>query len=172
MLDGGGSSQCDFAGQTVTSGRNVQHLILVYLKKDGPKGDEGMNGATVKAYSKAKDGGKKLSDNFTVREFACSDGSDAVFVSPDLVALLQKIRAHFGKPVTINSAYRTAAHNKKVGGAPQSQHLYGLAADICIAGVKPKTIATYAETLLPGKGGIGVYDSFCHVDVRAGKSRW
>ena len=121
MLDGGGSSQCDFAGQTVTGGRNVQHLILVYLKKDTPKGDEDMNGAAVKAYSKAKDGGKKLSDNFTVREFACSDGSDAVFVSPELVTILQKIRAHFGKPVTINSAYRTAAHNGKVNGSPQGK---------------------------------------------------
>lgn len=34
MLDGGGSSQCNFAGQTVTSSRKVQHLILVYLRRD------------------------------------------------------------------------------------------------------------------------------------------
>lgn len=43
MLDGGGSSQCDFAGQTVTSSRKVQHLILVYLRKEEelpPKGDD------------------------------------------------------------------------------------------------------------------------------------
>ncbi len=33
MLDGGGSSQCDFRGQKITSGRKVQHLILVFLKK-------------------------------------------------------------------------------------------------------------------------------------------
>lgn len=32
MLDGGGSSQCDFLGDKVTSSRKVQHLILVYLK--------------------------------------------------------------------------------------------------------------------------------------------
>ena len=39
MLDGGGSSQCDFDGQTVTSSRNVQHLILVYLRKEeSPEG--------------------------------------------------------------------------------------------------------------------------------------
>lgn len=35
MLDGGGSSQCDFAGQRVESGRAVHDLILVYLKKEG-----------------------------------------------------------------------------------------------------------------------------------------
>lgn len=170
MLDGGGSSQCDFAGQAVPSGRCVQHLILVYLKEK--KGETDMNGATVKAYSKAKDGGKALSKNFAVKEFACADGSDAVFVSPELVTVLQKIREHFGKPVSINSAFRTAAHNEKVGGAPQSQHLYGMAADVHIAGVTPKAIAAYAETLLLGSGGIGVYDGFCHVDVRAARSRW
>ena len=131
-----------------------------------------MNGATVKAYSRAKDGLVKLSDHFKVNEFACSDGSDAVFVSPELVEILEKIRMHFRKPVHINSAYRTAAKNKAVGGAVQSQHMYGLAADIHIDGVVPKDIAAYAETLLPGTGGIGIYDGFCHIDVRKVKSRW
>lgn len=131
-----------------------------------------MNGATVKCYSKAKDGLKKLSDNFRVNEFACTDGSDAVFVSPELVKVLQKIRVKFGKPVHINSGYRTATKNKAVGGAQYSQHLYGMAADIHIDGVTPKEIASYAETLLKNTGGIGIYDSFVHVDVRNVKSRW
>lgn len=131
-----------------------------------------MNGATVKCYSKAKDGLKKLSDNFRVNEFACTDGSDAVFVSPELVKVLQKIRVKFGKPVHINSGYRTATKNKAVGGAQYSQHLYGMAADIHIDGVTPKEIAAYAETLLKNTGGIGIYDSFVHVDVRNVKSRW
>ena len=131
-----------------------------------------MNGATVKVYSLAKDGSKQLSAHFKVREFACTDGSDAVFISPELVEILEKIRAHFGRPVHINSAYRTPAKNKAVGGAAQSQHMYGLAADITIQGVTPSQIASYAETLLPGTGGIGIYKSFCHVDVRKTKSRW
>ena len=131
-----------------------------------------MNGATVKVYSLAKDDSKQLSAHFKVREFACTDGSDAVFISPELVEILEKIRAHFGRPVHINSAYRTPAKNKAVGGAAQSQHMYGLAADITIQGVTPSQIASYAETLLPGTGGIGIYKSFCHVDVRKTKSRW
>ena len=131
-----------------------------------------MNGATVKVYSKAKDGNKKLSTNFTVKEFACSDGSDVVFVSPELVEILQKIRTHFGKAVTINSGYRTVTKNKAVGGATYSQHLYGMAADIVVKGVSPKIVAIYAETLLPKKGGIGIYGTFTHIDVRAVKSRW
>lgn len=131
-----------------------------------------MAGQVVKVYSKAKEGNVKLSKNFTVKEFACSDGTDTVFVSLALVNLLQKIRDHFGKAVHINSAYRTEAHNKAIGGAQYSQHKYGLAADIHIDGVTPKQIAAYVETLMPSRGGIGIYKSFCHVDVRAVKSRW
>lgn len=131
-----------------------------------------MNGNEVKVYSKAKDGSKALSTNFKVREFACSDGSDPVFVSDKLVEVLQKIRERFGKPVNVNSGYRTVSKNKAVGGATYSQHLYGTAADISIAGVSPKDVAAYAETLLPGTGGIGIYKTFTHVDVRKVKSRW
>ena len=131
-----------------------------------------MAGQVVKVYSKAKEGNVKLSKNFTVKEFACSDGTDTVFISLTLVNLLQKIRNHFGKAVIINSAYRTEAHNKSIGGATYSQHKYGLAADIHINGVTPKEIAAYVETLMPSSGGIGIYQSFVHVDVRRVKSRW
>lgn len=128
----------------------------------------------IKAYSKAKEGNVKLSANFKVREFACNDGSDPIFISSELVEVLQKIRDHFGKPVNINSGFRTASYNKRkdVGGATYSQHLYGTAADIRISGVSPKNIAAYAETLLPNKGGIGTYRDFVHIDVRDVKSRW
>lgn len=127
---------------------------------------------TIYAYSKTKDGGKKLSANFKVEEFACSDGSDPIFIAPKLVTILQKIRNHFGKPVIINSAYRTVSKNKAVGGVTRSQHLYGTAADIHIVGITPKEIAKYAETLLPTSGGIGIYSNFTHIDVREVKSRW
>ncbi|WP_308589442.1 D-Ala-D-Ala carboxypeptidase family metallohydrolase [uncultured Oscillibacter sp.] len=126
----------------------------------------------IKTYSKARDGAVKLSEHFTVGEFACRDGTDAVPVSEELVTLLQKIRDHFGRAVTVNSAYRTAAYNTKVGGAKRSQHLLGTAADITLAGVAPLEVAQYAEFLQPKAGGIGVYRTFTHVDVRAARSRW
>ena len=126
----------------------------------------------IKAYSKAKDGNKKLSTNFKVKEFACTDGSDPIFIDSELVTILQKIRTHFGASVTITSAYRTPAKNKAVGGQTYSQHLYGKAADIKVKGVTPKQVAAYAEELLPGKGGIGTYGTFTHVDVRSTKARW
>lgn len=127
---------------------------------------------TIKAYSKAKDGNKKLSANFKVKEFACTDGSDPIFIDSDLVNVLQKIRAHFGKAVTINSAYRTPGRNKAVGGETYSQHLYGKAADIKVKGIAPKKVSAYAETLLKNKGGIGIYSTFTHIDVRETKARW
>lgn len=127
---------------------------------------------TIHAYSKTKDGQKYLSKNFKVKEFACSDGSDPIFIAPELVEVLQKIRDHFKTPVDINSAYRTPAKNKAVGGATYSQHLYGAAADIKVRGVKPSLVASYAETLMPKKGGIGIYSTFVHIDVREQRSRW
>lgn len=174
MLDGGGSSQCDFAGQKITSSRKVQHLILVYLEQEPeePKGEKPM--VEINAYSKKKDGGKKLSTNFTVKEFACSDGSDAVLVAPRLVMVLQSIRSHFGKAVTINSGYRTPQKNAAVGGAAQSQHCYGTAADIVVKGVTPANVAAYAREIMPDWGGVGIYErhGFTHVDVRDVKADW
>lgn len=127
---------------------------------------------TIKAYSKAKDGNKKLSTNFKVKEFACTDGSDPIFIDSDLVNVLQKIRSHFGKSVTITSSYRTPTKNKACGGTAYSQHLYGMAADIKIDGVAPTKVAAYVETLLKNKGGIGIYSTFTHIDVRKTKARW
>ena len=127
---------------------------------------------TIKVYSKSKDGNKKLSTNFRVREFACADGTDPIFIDSDLITILQKIRSHFGCAVTITSAYRTPPHNSKVGGATYSQHLYGRAADIKVSGVSPAKVAAYAETLLVGSGGIGTYPTFTHIDTRPTKSRW
>lgn len=127
---------------------------------------------TIKAYSKAKDGNKKLSTNFRVKEFACSDGSDPIFIDSELVTVLQNIRRHFGRAVTITSAYRTPGRNKAVGGQTYSQHLYGRAADIKVKGISPQKVASYAEKLLPNKGGIGTYSTFTHIDVRSTKARW
>lgn len=126
---------------------------------------------TIKAYSKAKDGNKKLSTNFRVKEFACTDGSDPIFIDSDLVNVLQKIRSHFGKSVTITSAYRTPTKNKACGGTTYSQHLYGKAADIQVKGIAPEKVAKYAESILKN-GGVGRYKTFTHIDVRGTKSRW
>lgn len=127
--------------------------------------------ATIRSYSLAKQGNVAVSKNFKVREFKCNDGSDVIFIADELVTALQKIRDHFGKTITINSAYRTPAYNKKIGGATYSQHQYGTAADIVVSGVKPSEVYAYADSILPN-GGVGKYDSFTHIDVRGTKSRF
>ena len=136
----------------------------------------------IKQYSLKTDGAKQLSPAFRVREFRCRDGTDTILIDEGLVVLLQCIREHFGKPVTITSGYRTAAHNRAVGGSRSSQHLLGRAADFYVEGVDVATVAAYAETLLPGRGGIGRYPKdakhpkrstgWVHIDTRANKSRW
>ena len=109
----------------------------------------------LNVYSRARDGETLLSRSFRAKEFACKDGTDPLFVDSELVQVLQAIRDHFGAPVVITSGYRTAAHNRAVGGAVYSQHQYGRAADIRVSGVPVEQLAAYAETLLPGTGGIG-----------------
>lgn len=124
------------------------------------------------AYSKKKDGELHIKDNFKVKEFACKDGSDTVFIDTDLLYILQTTRNHFNSPIVINSGYRTDSYNKIVNGSTYSQHKYGRAADIKVKGVSPQKVAEYLETLLPNNGGIGIYPNFVHVDVRLTKARW
>ena len=133
----------------------------------------------IKQYSLKTDGAKQLSPAFRVREFRCRDGTDTILIDEGLVVLLQCIREHFGKPVTITSGYRTASHNTKVGGSKSSQHLLGRAADIQVAGVSVEDVAAYAESLMPDWGGVGRYPAkagraagWVHVDTRADKARW
>lgn len=125
----------------------------------------------VRTYSVKRDGETKLNAYFKVREFACHDGSDTVLIDDALVQLLRYIRTYFGKPVTINSGYRTVAYNKKVGGVSNSQHTLGKAADIVVQDVPPRAVASYLESLFPLHG-IGLYPSFVHVDTRGKKSYW
>lgn len=134
---------------------------------------------SIKQYSLKADGRRRLAPSFTVREFRCRDGSDAIMIDQTLVVLLQAIREHFGKAVVITSGYRTATHNAAVGGAKSSQHLLGRAADIQVQGVSVEDVAAYAESLMPAWGGVGRYPikpgrakGWVHVDTRPNKSRW
>ena len=114
----------------------------------------------------------QLSPNFESTEFDCNGKGccSTTEIDPKLVEYLQKIRDYFGKAVTRNSAYRCDEHNKKVGGANQSKHKYGQAADIKVSGVKPLKVAQYAEFI--GIKGIGQYSNFVHIDTRTNKFFW
>lgn len=118
-----------------------------------------------------------LSQHFTSQEFACKCGCGLSDVHPMLIDLLETIRDKAGeKPVTILSGHRCETHNKKVGGARNSQHLLGKAADIHIKGMTPIQVHSLVDHLhdegLAHVGGLGLYQSFVHVDIRSGTARW
>lgn len=169
MLDGGhiAAVNCDeYSANASQKQHNIVQFVLQEVEEQKQEEEQ------FKVYSAKSEGNKAVSANFKVREFACKDGSDAVFISEKLIDILQKVRTYFGRPVSINSAFRSHQHNKAVGGKSTSQHLYGRAADIVVTGVSPKKVAEYVETLMPNTGGIGIYSNFTHIDTRKDKARW
>jgi uncharacterized protein YcbK (DUF882 family) len=66
-------------------------------------------------------------------------------------------------PFIINSGYRTLAHNNKVGGLPDSSHLYGSAADIKVSSSRQRCVIVRA-LILAGFTRIGIGVNFIHVD--------
>lgn len=115
----------------------------------------------------------KISKNFNLQEFECTDPNHRhVMIDDELVEKLQVLRERLGKPLTINSAYRCPKRNKDVGGASNSQHMYGKAADVSIHNISMpiEKLRDLAEEI--GFDGIGLYNSFIHLDVRGYKARW
>ena len=77
-------------------------------------------------------------------------------------------------PVKILSGYRCPVHNMNVGGASNSKHKLGIAADISVKGVKPESVYGFLDNMFPDKYGLGLYkgNKFVHLDIRATKARW
>jgi uncharacterized protein YcbK (DUF882 family) len=125
----------------------------------------------IKSYIMDKDANEKVGQHFKVREFACKDGSQVVFIDDHLVSVLDILRNKLGKPVIITSGYRTPTRNKDVGGAKYSYHMRGMAADIRVNGVSAKELANELNAIVPDECGIIVYKSWVHFDVRTSKYR-
>lgn len=122
----------------------------------------------------------QLTENFSLPEFASKDG--AAFpeeVKTNLAELaknLQVLRDHFGRSVTVTSGYRSPAHNVRIGGASDSFHVRGMAADLQIKGVTPRLVYNAIELLIKSgkmkEGGLGLYSGWVHYDIRGRKIRW
>jgi Peptidase M15 len=94
------------------------------------------------------------------------DGNEVVDrFSPDLLTILKDIQAHFGRPIEVQSGYRSPTHNKRVGGARKSLHMRGRAADIRVQGVSGARLLTFLRSH-PRVGGIGYFmaGGFIHID--------
>ena len=119
--------------------------------------------------------------NFRPREFYCKCG-ECLGRPPNpsttrhLAWVLQQIRDLVNVPMSITSAYRCPDHNEKVGGAKNSQHKLGSAADLQAKGLKSQDLHAAIVDLVKSKripeGGLGLYNSFVHYDIRPQKARW
>ena len=115
-------------------------------------------------FSLREHGEDHVSPNFKVKEFRCRDGSDLIVIHPQLPLLLEAMRTLLqGRPIIVNSGFRTPSYNRRVGGAVRSMHLYGMAADIYSNHFSPEKMNEVAEAL--GAGASALYSGFLHVDV-------
>ena len=122
----------------------------------------------------------RITENFRLSEFANTIDGGAVLLNPDVirfVQMLQVFRNWYNRPVNISSGYRTAAFNRKVGGASNSYHLKGLAVDFLL----PTEYYSFAQQRkneflnniktkwydICSKGGVSgsviYYDSYIHI---------
>ena len=123
---------------------------------------------------------EQLSKNFKKSEFRCKDGTDVPDELMDnlkeLVENLQIIRDYIGKPIRVISGYRSPRYNRRIGGARKSQHMTAKAADLRVSGMSPRELREVIIKLIKEgkikKGGIGLYTSFVHYDVRGRNARW
>ena len=121
-----------------------------------------------------------LTDNFKLEEFQCNDGSQMPpHVFKNVVSLsiaLQVVRDCIGYPINITSAYRSLEHNRSIGSKDTSQHVLGKAADLQVKELIPielyETIEALIELGYIPEGGLGIYDTFVHYDIRGYKARW
>ena len=122
----------------------------------------------------------QLTENFHLAEFHCKSGADMpdeVFKNIRALAFaLQIIRTELKAAITITSGYRSPAHNRTVGGAQNSQHMTGKAADFKVYGMAPTAVAAIIERLIREgripQGGLKAYKSWVHYDIRGERARW
>ncbi len=110
--------------------------------------------------------------HFAPRELACRHCGE-VRVEEDLLDGLETMRAEYGRPMRITSAYRCPIHNARVGGAPMSRHKLGQAADVAVSPADREAVLFAAEAA--AFGGLGFYSTFLHVDIGPARSwgrRW
>lgn len=169
--------ECPYDQSVSVQNKRASYGQKYYDKYASGVNKEGESVMGVKTYQ--ENNRTQLSKNFNSYEFRCGLGRSCacstILIDDKLVEYLQNIRDHFGKSVTITSAYRCDSYNKSIGGATGSYHSKGMACDIVVSGVTPREVAKYAESI--GILGIGLYETasdghFVHIDTRTYKSFW
>ena len=128
----------------------------------------------------------KFSRNFKRSEFECECGCGFDTVDHELVVVLEDLRRHLqtlypGAYIVISGPNRCESQNEKIGGADDSQHLLGKAADIKAywkpasgkrTAVPVAALWNYLVETYPEAYGVGLYSNRVHLDVRSKKARW
>jgi uncharacterized protein YcbK (DUF882 family) len=121
----------------------------------------------------------KISKHFEDQEFECRhchalpEGG----IDNRLLEVLDAAREAAGGPICVTSGYRCPAHNAAVGGAAQSYHMRGMAADVYSDTLDVRALAAVLKAAmirLGVAGGLQVYadSGFVHVDVRGWWASW
>lgn len=110
------------------------------------------------------DENRLVSEHFTVRELRCPR-TKRCLMSGEFMNVLEKTRALYGKPIPISSGYRSKEYNEDLGGASDSQHIYGRAVDVPILSGHERYLLIRAA-IEAGMRGIGIYDKHVHLDYR------
>lgn len=137
--------------------------------------------------------GKRLTKNFILDEFIISafynekqqlhvwqsfydDAENLLPTIQKLANQLQVLRDYRNRPIKINIAYRPLWWELKKNRSGLSKHVYGMAADIVMKNVTPWQTYKDIEYLINVgdmlQGGLGLYNSFVHYDIRKTKARW
>lgn len=118
-----------------------------------------------------------LTPNFTLEELTSSetgarhglDNTPNPVAYQNLVRLakfLEEVRKVLGKPVVINSAYRSPEVNAAVKGSKNSQHMVGCAADIKVPGMTPDQVCrAIIQSKLQYDQLIREFDSWTHISI-------
>ena len=107
------------------------------------------------------------SKHFSNKELSCRC-CGANEMKPKFLEALERVRVAFNHPMTVSSCFRCSQHNYEVGGVKNSSHMAGEAIDILIENGRPRHRLIKIAMLDPdfGHGGIGVYPTFVHLDIR------
>lgn len=118
-----------------------------------------------------------LSPNFTLEELIYSetakrkglDNAPTEEAKANLVRLanfLEEVRKVLGRPIMINSAYRSIEVNSSIGSKPSSQHCLGCAADIRVPSLTPDdVIKMILKSNIEYDQIIREFDSWIHISI-------
>lgn len=107
---------------------------------------------------------------FKRSEFKCKCGGKycngyPVEMQEAVVKAADKVRAHFGKPVTVSSGIRCTRHNAAVGGVSNSRHLQGKAIDFSVSGFSASMVLAYVQSLPEIRYAYAINSNYVHMDI-------